>query len=138
MPSIRVYSSKRKNPKTGQWEHSIYYRTLENIEKIGAEVINNWYGVQPEDLDEEGKILASTLHAMMTAKDTKVIKVKPTVETLKALKEVIPASELARQAEEKERAERVFSEAVEEQLRENKGRQQGVPVQPTTRERLDG
>ena len=138
MPSIRVYSSKRKNPKTGQWEHSIYYRTLENIEKIGAEVINNWYGVQPEDLDEEGKILASTLHAMMTAKDTKVIKVKPTVETLKALKEVIPASELARQAEEKERAERAFSEAVEEQLRENKGRQQGVPVQPTTRERLDG
>jgi hypothetical protein len=137
MPSIRVYSSKRKNPKTGQWEHSIYYRTLENIEKIGAEVINNWYGVQPEDLDEEGKILASTLHAMMTAKDTKVIKVKPTVESLKALKEVIPASELARQAEEKEKAERAFSEAIEERLRENRGKAQGVPVQSITRERLD-
>lgn len=54
MRSIRVYSSKRINPKTGQEEHSIYYRTLENIEKVGAELINNWYGVEPEDLDEEG------------------------------------------------------------------------------------
>lgn len=135
MLSIRVYSSKRKNPKTGQWEHSIYYRTLENIEKIGAELINNWYGVLPEDLDEEGKILATTVHAMMTPPDSKRIKVKPSVEALKALREVIPASELAKQAEEKEKALSAFSEAVEEQLRENRGKAQGQPVQPTTRTR---
>ena len=136
MPSIRVYSSKRKNPKTGQWEHSIYYRTLENIEKIGAELINNWYGVEESDLDSEGKILATAVHAMMNPPDSKRIKVKPTVEALKALKEVIPASELAKQAEEKEKAERVFSEAVEEQLRENRGKIQGAPVQITKRERF--
>ena len=134
MLSIRVYSSKRKNPKTGQWEHSIYYRTPENIEQIGAELINNWYGVLPEDLDEEGKILATTLYKMMKTEDNKVIKIKPTIDALKALREVIPASELAKQAEEKEKALSAFSEAVEEQLRENRGKSQGVPVESTKRE----
>lgn len=137
MTSIRVYSSKRKNPKTGQWEHSIYYRTLENIEKIGAEVINNWYGVLPEDLDEEGKILATTLYKMMKTEDNKVIKIKPTIDSLKAMKEVIPASELAKQAEEKEKALSAFSEAVEEQLRENRGKQQCLPIQPISRKRFE-
>lgn len=136
MLSIRVYSSKRKNPKTGQWEHSIYYRTLENIEKIGAELINNWYGVLPEDLDEEGKILATTLYKMMKTEDNKVIKVKPTIDALKAMKEVIPASELAKQAEEKEKALSVFSEAVEEQLRENRGKAQGAPNQILKRNKI--
>ena len=135
MLSIRVYSSKRKNPKTGQWEHSIYYRTLENIEKIGAELINNWYGVLPEDLDEEGKILATTLYKMMKTEDNKVIKIKPTIDALKALREVIPASELAKQAEEKEKALSAFSKAVEERTRENRDTAQGQPVQPTTRTR---
>lgn len=136
MPSIRVYSSKRKNPKTGVEEYSIYYRTLENIEKVGAEVINNWYGVPPEDLDEEGKILAATVHKMMGPPSSGLVKIKPTIETLKALKEVIPASELARQAQEKERADNAFADAVQEQLRENRGKQQGTPAQPTTRNRF--
>ena len=137
MPSIRIYSSKRKSPKTGQWEHSIYYRTLENIEKIGAELINNWYGVLPEDLDEEGKILATTLYKMMKTEDNKVIKIKPTIDALKAMKEVISASELAKQAEEKEKALSAFSEAVEEQLRENRGKAQGSPVQSESRQKLE-
>jgi hypothetical protein len=86
MQSVRIYSSRRKNFKTGEWEHSIYCRTLENIEKIGAELINNWYGVLPEDLDEEGKILGSTLYKMMKTEGSKVIKIKPTIDALKQSK----------------------------------------------------
>ncbi len=89
----------------------------------------------PEDLDEEGKILATTLYKMMKTEDNKVIKIKPTIDALRAMKEVIPASELAKQAEEKEKAHSAFSEAVEEQLRENRGKAQGVPVESTKRDR---
>lgn len=133
MTSIRVYSSKRKNPKTGQWEHSIYYRTLENIEKIGAEVINNWYGVLPEMLDEDGKILASEVHASMTAKPYTVI--KPTLDTLKATGAVLPASKLSKQAEDRARTEAEFARAAEERIRENRDRAQGQPVEVITRVR---
>jgi glutamyl/glutaminyl-tRNA synthetase len=137
MPSIRVYSSRRWNPKKKEWDYSIYYRTLESIERAGAEALSNWYGVEESDLDADGKILAKTVHKMMNPPDGKLIKVKPTIDALKAMKEVIPASELARQTEEKEKALSAFSEAVEEQLRENRGKQQGTPVQPTIRERFE-
>jgi hypothetical protein len=131
--TIRVYSSKRRNPKTGAEEHSIYYRTLENIEKIGAEVINNWFGVQESVLDAEGKILATTLHKMMNP-PTGIIKAdKPTVETLKALGEVIPASELNKQAEQKASIKSEFAKAVEEQQREDRNKVQGSPVEKTVR-----
>ncbi|MBU3539067.1 hypothetical protein [Polynucleobacter sp. UK-Gri1-W3] len=134
--TIRVYSSKRKNLKTGAEEHSIYYRTLENIEKIGAEVINNWFGVQESDLDAEGKILATTLHKMMNPPSGIIKTGKPTVDTLKALGSVIPASELSKRAEEKAISEIEFAKAVEEQQRENRGRAQAIPVEKIVRQRF--
>jgi len=135
--TIRVYSSKRINRKTGKEEHSIYYRTLESIEAMGATVINNWYGVQESDLDAEGKILATTLHKMMHP-PANIIKVtKPTIDTLKALGDVIPASELTKRAEQKAESESAFAKAAEEQQREDRGKvQQAPPVNETVRERF--
>ena len=131
--TVRVYSSKRINPKTGQEEHSRYYRTLESIEAMGATVINNWYGLDESLLDAEGKILATTVHRMMNP-PTNIIKVgKPTVETLKALGEVIPASELTKRAEQKAASESEFAKGVEEQQREDRGKSQGSPVKKTVR-----
>jgi len=134
--TIRVYSSKRINPKTGQEEHSIYYRTLESIEALGATVINNWFGVQESVLDADGKILATTLHKMMNPPCGIIKTGKPTVDTLKALGSVIPASELGKQAEQKAISELEFAKAVEEQQRENRGRAQAIPVEKTVRQRF--
>ena len=134
--TIRVYSSKRINPKTGQEEHSLYYRTLANIESMGAEVINNWFGVEESLLDDEGKILATTLHKMMNPPSNIIKLGKPTVDTLKELGEVIPASELSKRAEEKAISEIEFAKAVEEQQRENRGRAQAIPVEKTVRQRF--
>ena len=133
MKSIRVYSSRRWNPKKKEWEHSIYYRTLESIEKAGGEPLSNWYGVSPEDLDSEGRILASELHASMTPKPYTVI--KPTLDTLKQMGAVVPASSLTKQVELKALQEAEFARAAEERVRETRDRQQGQPVQPTTRVR---
>ena len=131
--SIRVYSSKRINPKTGKEEYSRYYRTKENIEAIGATVINNWYGVEESYLDEEGKILATTVHKMMNP-PANIIKVgKPTVEILKALGEVIPATELNKRAEQKAISESEFAKAVEEQQREDRDKAQASPIEKTVR-----
>lgn len=49
---------------------------------------------------------------------------------------MIPASELAKQAEEKENALSAFSEAVQEQLRESRGKARGAPVESTKQERF--
>jgi hypothetical protein len=134
--TIRVYSSKRINPKTGQEEHSLYYRTKESIEAMGATVINNWFGIEESKLDNEGKILAATVHKMMNP-PANIIKVsKPTVETLKALGEVIPASELTKRAEQKASIESEFVKAVEDQQREDRDKSQGSPVEKTVRERF--
>jgi len=133
--TVRVYSSKRINPKTGQEEHSRYYRTLENIEAMGATVINNWFGITESELDNEGKILAATVHKMMNP-PANIIKVgKPSVETLKALGAVMPASELAKRAEQKAGSESEFAKAAEEQQREDRDKTQGYPVEKTLRER---
>jgi len=131
--TIRVYSSKRINPKTGKEEYSRYYRTKENIEAMGATVINNWFGVEESSLDAEGKILATIVHRMMNP-PTSVIKVgKPTIETLKAIGDVIPASELTKWAEQKAISESEFAKAAEEQQREDRDKTQGSPVKKTVR-----
>lgn len=133
--TIRVYSSKRINPKTGKEEYSRYYRTKESIEAMGATVINNWFGLDESLLDEDGKILAVTVHRMMNP-PANVIKVrKPTVETLKAIGEVIPASELTKRADQKAASESEFAKAAEEQQREDRDKTQGYPVEKTLRER---
>jgi hypothetical protein len=131
--SIRVYSSKRINLKTGKEEYSRYYRTKENIEAIGATVINNWYGVEESYLDEEGKILATTVHKMMNPPANIIKAGKPTVETLKALGEVIPATELSKRSEQKAISESEFAKAVEEQRREDRDKAQASPVEKTVR-----
>ena len=131
--SIRVYSSKRINLKTGKEEYSRYYRTKENIESMGAELINNWFGIEESYLDEDGKILATTVHKMMNP-PANIIKVgKPTVETLKALGEVIPATELTKRAEQKAISESEFAKAVEEQQREDRDKAQASPIEKTVR-----
>lgn len=100
---------------------------------MGATVINNWFGITESELDNEGKILAATVHKMMNP-PANIIKVgKPTVETLKALGEVIPASELTKRAEQKVESESEFAKAAEEQQREDKGKTQGSPVKKTVR-----
>jgi len=100
---------------------------------MGATVINNWFGVEESSLDADGKILATTVHRMMNPR-ANIIKVgKPTVEILKALGEVIPASELAKRAEQKAKSESEFAKAAEEQQREDKGKTQGSPVKKTVR-----
>lgn len=133
MKPIRVYSSKRINPRTGEWEFSKYYRTEASIASVNAIKIENWYGVTPEMLDSEGRILASELHASMTAKPYRVI--KPTLDTLKQSGAVVPAAELSKKADERTQREAEFAKAAEERIRENRDRPQGQPVQPTTRTR---
>jgi len=133
--TIRVYSSKRINPKTGIEEHSKYYRTKESIEAMGATVINNWFGLDASLLDQDGKILATTVHRMMNP-PANIIKVgKPSIEALKALGDVIPASELTKRAEQKAESESEFAKAAEEQQREDRCKAQGSPVEKTLRER---
>lgn len=131
--SIRVYSSKRINLKKGKEEYSRCYRTKENIESMGEELINNWFGIEESYPDEDGKILATTAHKMMNPPANSIKVGKPTVETLKALGEVIPATELSKRAEQKAISESEFAKAVEEQQREDRDKAQTSPVEKTVR-----